>query len=246
MGIIFLTIIYNQNPLFESDPLAELKCYGSKEEIESISKNKYPAKLLIFVVTTKSYLKSRGVEVICTWMKHANIISPNLGINVVLAIDTLVPEKYNIPTLDYKQIPSENYENLSLKVFEIFKIVWENYGSRYGYFMKADDDLFIKIEKLSKAFLGNNSNLYNSESIEYFGCPDPTQKIGEQMCWGGPGYIISRETLRLIYPYINFCKNEFHYGEDIVLHKCIEYVTKLLNRTNEFKGCQDLHNQPGK
>ncbi|RHZ43608.1 hypothetical protein Glove_979g4 [Diversispora epigaea] len=175
-------------------------------------------------------------------MKHANIINPNLGISVVLASDALVPEEYNIPTLDYKQIPSENYQNLSLKVFEIFKIVWKNYGSRYDYFMKADDDVFIKIEKLSKTFFNTNSDLYDSESIEYFGYPDPYQKL---MCWGGPGYIISRGTLRLIYPYLEFCENEFHYGEDISLYQCIEYVTKLLNKTSEFKGCQHLHNQSG-
>lgn len=219
------------------DPIPEFKNYSSVSELNNISKDMYPKRLLIFVVTSNIYLSTRAVDVVKTWQRHANILNPNLGIYVVLSVENNIPSRYNIPTLDYKKIPSTNYEDLYIKVFDSWTNVWKKYGEEFDYFMKADDDLFINVEKLGKIF---NNTIYDSNKIEYFGFRDPDTP----MCWGGPGYILSKAALRTIYPNIEKCKKTFRTGEDIALWQCIEYSYKL-TYNKQFKGCSNLYNMKG-
>lgn len=233
---IINTIIYLIYHIeFKEDPIPELRNYASYKEINRIKSNKYPKKLLIFAVSSEIYLKTRVVDVVKTWQRTANILNPELGIHVILSIENEIPKLYNIPVLD--NISSSNYNELYIKVFNSWKEVWNKYGYEYDYFMKADDDVFINIEKLGNVF--NNSN-YNPNKIEYFGFRDPDTP----MCWGGPGYILSRGTLRIIYPNIEKCKNMFRTGEDIALWECINYSYKLIY-DKQFEGCRDLHGMNG-
>eukprot|EP01103_Thecamoeba_quadrilineata_P015360 TRINITY_DN4832_c0_g1_i1.p1 TRINITY_DN4832_c0_g1~~TRINITY_DN4832_c0_g1_i1.p1 ORF type:complete len:337 (+),score=-1.34 TRINITY_DN4832_c0_g1_i1:27-1037(+) len=233
--INLLVASYYAHRFYFLDPL---DCYASAKQVYDISKHEYPTRILIFVTTTPEYLHTRGVNVICTWMRHANILNPNLGIRVVLAVDSNIPQQFNIPTLNIKRIPSTNYKQLPQKVFAAFTQVWEEYG-HYDYFMKADDDVFINVEKLSKIF---HTNPYlNPNNIEYFGYYEPGLDI--PLCWGGPGYIFSRATLGHLYPYIQECEDKFRISEDISVWQCLNHATS--QNKAKFVGCQHLYNSTG-
>jgi hypothetical protein len=240
--IVCLLIILITNVLsyliyknYKNNPIPEFKNYASSEELNMLKKNKYPKKLLIFVVSSEPYLTTRTIDVVNTWQRTANILEPELGIYVVISIESDIPKLYGIPMLD--NISPSNYNDLYIKVFDSWKEVWDKYGYEFDYFMKADDDLFVKIRKLSHAF---NNISYDPNRIEYFGF----YENNGFMCWGGPGYILSRAAVRLIYPNIEYCKKTFQTAEDISLSQCIDYSYKLIYN-KQFEGCKNIHGMNG-
>lgn len=240
--IIFLTNvlsyrIYKKYEYSEeiNNPIPEFKKYASSEELNKLKINKYPKKILIFVVSSETYLTTRTIDVVNTWQRTANILEPELGIYVVISVESDIPKLYKIPILD--NISPSNYNDLYVKVFDSWKEVWDKYGNDFDYFMKADDDLFVKVRNLSYIF---NNTSYDPNKIEYFGF----YENNGFMCWGGPGYILSKAAVSLIYPNIEYCKKNFQTAEDIALSQCIDYSYKL-TYNKKFEGCKNVHGMNG-
>ncbi|KAF9979941.1 hypothetical protein BGZ75_009055 [Mortierella antarctica] len=199
--------------------------------LEDVVDPKHPKKVLIYVLLTASNVETRGKAVIETWMDYANNKHPELGVHVVLAYDGESTEAtQRVPMFPVK---STGYGDLYEKVYESFATVWELYGKDYDYFMKADDDLFVHVDRLA-AVVGNPA--LDPNTLQIHGYRDPT---GSDMCWGGPGYILSRQALKEIYPHLKRCSDDFGREEDISMAWCFSrYEFNVHNQP--WRGCQSV------
>lgn len=102
----------------------------------------------------------------------------------------------------------------------------DHYLDKYEWFMRADDDVYIKSEKL-ESFL---RSLNSSEAIFLgqtgMGARDELGKLalepGENFCMGGPGVIMSREVLKRMVPHIRECLQEMYTThEDVEVGRCV-------------------------
>lgn len=112
------------------------------------------------------------------------------------------------------------------KSFLMLQHMWTAYGERFEWFLRADDDLYVRMDRLEKLlrsvdsrkpeYIGQagrgNSEEFGLLSLEY----------DENFCMGGPGVIFSRETLRRIVPHIKYClANLYTTHEDVELGRCV-------------------------
>lgn len=112
------------------------------------------------------------------------------------------------------------------KSFMMLKYMHDHYLDKYEWFMRADDDVYIKGEKL-ESFL---RSLNSSEAIFLgqtgMGARDELGKLalepGENFCMGGPGVIMSREVLKRMVPHIRECLQEIYTThEDVEVGRCV-------------------------
>ncbi|KAI8604196.1 hypothetical protein EDD21DRAFT_366963 [Dissophora ornata] len=189
--------------------------------------------MLVVVLTTEKMFDTRGKAVRDTWMDYANNKHPELGVHVVMAYD-------GKPTKDTEGVPmiptfTTSYDDLYLKVIDVFETIRELYGDDYDYFMKADDDVFVHVDRLAARF--SKVEVYNPAKSQVFGFRGP----GDFMCWGGPGYLMSRQALREIYPHMVQCGKDFILPEDITIAWC--FMRHSFNHHKKiWLGCQPLEN----
>ncbi|XP_076241857.1 chondroitin sulfate synthase isoform X2 [Calliopsis andreniformis] len=105
--------------------------------------------------------------------------------------------------------------------------MWNNYGDHFEWFLRADDDVYVRTDRLEKLlrsvdsrramYIGQagrgNSEEFGLLSLEY----------DENFCMGGPGVILSRETLKRIVPHIKYClRHLYTTHEDVELGRCVQ------------------------
>lgn len=112
------------------------------------------------------------------------------------------------------------------KSFLMFKFLHDHFGTRYKFFMRADDDVFVNVHRLRSflAQLNSSRPLYLGQTgvgnDEEFG--QLNLHLNENFCMGGPGAIISHRTLALMAPNIQQClKNLRSTHEDVEIGRCI-------------------------
>ena len=173
--------------------------------------------LFIGVVTAQKLLSTRAKAVNKTWGAFA----PKLmffssqeregthGLPVV-----------SLPGVDDTYPPQK-------KVYRMLKYMHDNYINDYNWFMRADDDVYVRVEKLIN-FLGQldpNKELYIGQGGT--GKPQDLERIklrpNEHYCMGGPGVIFSRALLVRLAPYLEDCLlNEVvSWNEDLEVGRCI-------------------------
>lgn len=112
------------------------------------------------------------------------------------------------------------------KVVAMLRYMYENYVDDYEWFMRADDDVYIRTEKL----MGFLRTLDSSEDTVVgqggTGKAEEENKLGlmesECYCLGGPGVIMSRSVLKKIAPNLDSClKETVSDHEDVELGRCI-------------------------
>lgn len=112
------------------------------------------------------------------------------------------------------------------KSFLMLRYMYDHYLDHFEWFMRADDDIYIKGERL-EAFL---RSLNSSEPLFLgqtgLGTTEEMGKLalepGENFCMGGPGVILSREVLRRVAPHIARCLREMHTThEDVEVGRCV-------------------------
>ncbi|EPQ07345.1 Chondroitin sulfate synthase 3 [Myotis brandtii] len=112
------------------------------------------------------------------------------------------------------------------KSFMMIKYMHDHYLDKYEWFMRADDDVYIKGDKLEEFLRSLNSSkplylgqtgLGNIEELGKLGL-----EPGENFCMGGPGMIFSREVLRRMVPHIGECLREMYTThEDVEVGRCV-------------------------
>ena len=127
------------------------------------------------------------------------------------------------------------------KAFLMLKYMHDFYLDQFEWFVRADDDVYIKGEKLSKFLASvNSSEMYYIERSGT-GIKEEKGKLGlsdgKTYCMGGPGVIISRATLAKVAPNISYClKNPYTSHEDTELGRCINHFADV-SCTNAKEVC---------
>lgn len=177
--------------------------------------------LFVGVMTANRYLATRAAAVHGTWARRVPgrvvFYSSETSVRPPGAADLPL---VRLPTVDDSYPPQK-------KSFLMLQHMWDNYGSAYEWFMRADDDVYVRPDRLAAllrsvdsrkpVFIGQagrgNQEEFGLLSLEY----------DENFCMGGPGVIMSRETLARVVPHIKHClKNLFTTHEDVELGRCVQ------------------------
>ncbi|XP_076876093.1 chondroitin sulfate synthase 3 [Brachyhypopomus gauderio] len=205
---------------------------GSEEEEESIHRTGNgvedgagpipPSKhfLYVGVMTAKKYLDSRAVAAYKTWTQSipgkVEFFSSEGSETVPLPIPLPI---VSLAGVDDSYPPQK-------KSFMMLKYMHDHYLNKYEWFMRADDDVYIRGEKLEHFLRSLNSTkpLYLGQTG--LGTTEELGKLalepGENFCMGGPGMIFSREVLRRMAPNIGTCLREMYTThEDVEVGRCV-------------------------
>ncbi|XP_003704206.1 chondroitin sulfate synthase [Megachile rotundata] len=177
--------------------------------------------VFVGVMTASKYLDSRAKAVYETWGKEL----PG-KIAFFSSESSVVPE--SCPDLPLVPLPrvDDTYPPQK-KSFMMLQYMWNNYGDRFEWFLRADDDVYVRTDRLEKLLRSVNSKraMYIGQAgrgnSEEFGLL--SLEYDENFCMGGPGVILSRETLRRIVPHIKYClRHLYTTHEDVELGRCVQ------------------------
>ncbi|ORY06200.1 hypothetical protein K493DRAFT_404109 [Basidiobolus meristosporus CBS 931.73] len=189
--------------------------------------------LVIFLLTSTKTLPTRGRDVSLTWGRRAKDYR-ELG-SIVSPVDVVFSESADTSEygISHLPVPDVSYDDLYKKTFSTFHYLYKHHLNDYEWFMKADDDTFIKIRSLLA--LLNNPSINASE-------PLLLGRKGGSWCWGGPGYILNRRMLSLMGPYLPYCKKNkrFHGEEDVMFGECMKYALSQALPDYQNPGCQAI------
>lgn len=172
--------------------------------------------LFVGVMTAEKYLNTRAKAVYRTWGSELPgriaFFSSEYSFSDELPLVAL-------PGVDDSYPPQK-------KSFMMLQYMYENFGDKFEWFLRADDDVYIRTDKLEDLlrsvdsrkpwFIGQagrgNSEEFGLLSLDH----------DENFCMGGPGIILSRETLKRISPHIKHClENLYTTHEDVELGRCV-------------------------
>ena len=162
-----------------------------------------PRKLLyIGVISSAKYLPSRAVGIHRTWGKD---ITPDMHFYSAPPED---PSLHYLPVVTLPDINDTQYPPQK-KVYRTLKYMADNYLDKYDFFIRSDDDVYYRMDKLRHLLEGVNP----AQDI-YMGCPGFGKEHDkerlklekhEHYCMGGPGVIFSRSALRKLAPHLETC-----------------------------------------
>ncbi|XP_016102856.1 chondroitin sulfate synthase 1 [Sinocyclocheilus grahami] len=173
--------------------------------------------LFVGVMTAQKYLNSRAVAAYRTWAKT---IPGKVEFFSSEGSDTTIP----IPIVALQNV-DDSYPPQK-KSFMMLKYMHDHYLDQFEWFMRADDDVYIKSEKLESFLRSLNSSEAFFLGQTGMGARDELGKLalepGENFCMGGPGVIMSREVLRRMVPHIRQCLQEMYTThEDVEVGRCV-------------------------
>ncbi|CAF1475031.1 unnamed protein product [Rotaria magnacalcarata] len=198
--------------------------------------------ILIAVMTSKDFLTTRAPTVMRTWAEQV----PGQVIFFSSEGSTTNDTRINLVSL-----PSvtDTYPPQK-KSFLMMKYIYDHYLNKFEWFMRVDDDVYIRTENLEKLLrsIDNRKPYYIGQPG--MGTKEEYGKLGlgenENFCMGGPGIILSRETLARFTPHIKKClKNFYTYHEDVELGRCVhKYANTSCTWSYEMQHV--LYNHPNK
>ncbi|XP_039255797.2 chondroitin sulfate synthase 1-like [Styela clava] len=184
---------------------------------KSINKEiNFGSKVFVGVITAEIFLGSRAIAVNSTWGSQVDKLSffTELG----------SAEKYGVPVINLEGVSDREYPPQK-KAFKMLKHMCENHIDDYDWFIRADDDVYIRVEEL-KEFLG----LIDSNKLIYMGQPghgvpevrDRLGLNGHNFCMGGPTVMFNRKALKKLCPHLDECMAEVVSGEeDVEIGRCV-------------------------
>lgn len=197
--------------LVDADPLA-LIGLNPNETVQNSNRT------LVFVgvMTAEQYLTTRARAVYETW-------SQDLPGRIAF-FSSEVSRAPGLPLVPLRNV-DDSYPPQK-KSFLMLLYMYEKYGDKFEWFMRADDDVYVRGDKLEEflrsvdsrkpQFIGQAGRGTNQErdilALDY----------NENFCMGGPGVLLSRETLRRVAPHVKYClKHLYSTHEDVELGRCV-------------------------
>lgn len=196
---------------------------GGGDDKPSSADNGTAAESLLFVgvMTADRYLATRAAAVHRTWARRV----PGRVMFYSAETSARPPGMADLPlvrlaTVDDAYPPQK-------KSFLMLQHMWDHYGGTYEWFMRADDDVYVRPDRLAALLRSVDSRkpLFIGQAgrgkQEEFGLL--SLEYDENFCMGGPGVIMSRETLSRVVPHIKHClRNLFTTHEDVELGRCVQ------------------------
>ncbi|CAG2229702.1 CHSY [Mytilus edulis] len=108
----------------------------------------------------------------------------------------------------------------------------DNYINNFEWFMRADDDIFVRGDKLEKFLRSVNSSVPHFIVHAGIGKKEDIGELflnrHENYCMGGPGILLSHTTLRHVGPHVHSCMdNLLTTHEDVEVGRCVRRYTGL-------------------
>lgn len=220
-GLIFgftVALFLRQNLL----PVQSRRCHMNfiRDVRPSTLSKELNSKHLIFigVMTAEMFLDSRAKAVHDTWGR-------NVPGKLEFFSSGTSQTKMELPVVSLPGV-DDSYPP-QRKSMMMLKYMHDNYIDQFEWFMRSDDDVYIRTEKLA-SFL---QSLNSSQDI-YLGQAGTGSKdekgllglgSGDNFCMGGPGVIISRSVLKKVVPHIEYClKHLLTSHEDVEVGRCIK------------------------
>lgn len=172
--------------------------------------------LFIGVVTAERLLSTRGKAIFETWGKSAPMITFFSGEGESRTTLPVV----SLPGVDDTYPPQK-------KVFRMLKYMHDNYINEYNWFLRADDDVYIRVPQLIQFLNTLDSNKMVYMGQPGMGKPQDLERIklrpDEHYCMGGTGVIYSNTLLKRLAPHLDECLSNVvvSYNEDLEVGRCI-------------------------
>ncbi|XP_068242080.1 chondroitin sulfate synthase 1 [Palaemon carinicauda] len=183
------------------------------------------AKNLVFVgvMTASMYLNTRAKAVYETWGRE-------LPGRIAFFTSEASISVGDLPVIRLKGV-DDSYPPQK-KSFMMLKYIAEHFGEHFEYFMRADDDVYVRSDKLENFLRSINSSkpLFIGQAgkgnQDEFG--HLSLKDDENFCMGGPGVILSRSTLLKVAPHVRDClKNLRSTHEDVEIGRCVRKYAEV-------------------
>ncbi|XP_017853084.1 chondroitin sulfate synthase 1 isoform X2 [Drosophila busckii] len=173
--------------------------------------------VFVGVMTAKNFIEGRARAVYDTWGKEVP------GRIAFFSSEGSYSDE--LPVVGLKNV-DDRYPPQK-KSFMMLYYMYEHFIDRFEWFIRADDDVYMEPDKLERflrsidsskpQFIGQagqgNSEEFGLLSLEF----------DENFCMGGPGVILSSETLRRVAPHIPTClKNLYSTHEDVEVGRCVQ------------------------
>ena len=176
--------------------------------------------IFIGIMTARKFLKTRALAAHRTWattIPGRVMFFSSEGSERDAPADVPV---VGIPGVDDAYPPQK-------KSFLLLKYMHDYFIDDYEWFMRADDDVYVKGDRLSKFLYTINSSQSLFIGQAGLGNKDEFGQLSldrdENFCMGGPGMIFSRRTLQLIAPHISYClRNLYTTHEDVEVGRCVQ------------------------
>ncbi|XP_041980482.1 chondroitin sulfate synthase 1 [Aricia agestis] len=172
--------------------------------------------VFVGVMTAEQYLKTRAKAVFETWAKDLP--------GRIAFFSSEVSRAPGLPLIPLKNV-DDSYPPQK-KSFLMLLYMYEKYGERFEWFMRADDDVYVRGDKLGEFLRSVDST--KPQFIGQAGRGTSAERdalaldYNENFCMGGPGVLISRETLRRVAPHVKYClKHLYTTHEDVELGRCV-------------------------
>lgn len=176
--------------------------------------------VLIGVMTAKTFLDSRVISCHETW---ATSIPGKVIFFSSEGSEKLAPSE--IPVVGLTGV-DDSYPP-QRKSFMMLKYMHDHFLNKFKFFMRADDDVYVRGEVLShllhsinttnRALFIGQAGLGNKDEFGQL-----SLKESENFCMGGTSMILSRETLIRTIPHIDYCLNNLYTThEDVEVGRCI-------------------------
>lgn len=194
-------------------------------------------KLLVGIMTAEKYLPTRARAVYETWGTSVTEILFFVGADC----NTSHPAVRHLPIVKLPGIPDNVYPPQK-KVFAVLQYMKEHYLEKFQWFMRADDDIYIRGDKLQDLLSSFNPNEMIYLGRAGTGKAEDIKRLGlrshERYCMGGPGVVFSNAALRALAPHLDRCLravdvyNEENpdnpwYNEDVELGRCVSRVINI-------------------
>lgn len=174
--------------------------------------------ILIGVMTAERFIPTRAKTIRETWAQTTDSIKVIFfsGEKGNTSVDF---ELVRLPEVDDIYPPQK-------KSFYMLKYVYERYIGEFRWFVRADDDVYIRSEMLSEVLLRFNSSEDLLIGQAGVGKSHEKGKLGlldgDNFCIGGVGVIMSQSIVRKVAPYLLTCLNQTaSLHEDVELGRCV-------------------------
>ena len=192
--------------------------------------------LLVGILTQQEYLHTRAKAVYDTWGADVDAIVFFVGEDCNISADIS-----HLPIVKLQGIPDKVYPPLR-KAFAVMKYMHEHYINDYNWFIRADDDMYVRGQRLQKLLRSMHpfEKVYMGRAGVGRGTDAERLRLlpHERYCMGGPGVIFSNAAMRAIGPHLDNCLQAVFYhdrhsrsgewnDDDVEIGRCLSREIKI-------------------
>ncbi|XP_078603702.1 chondroitin sulfate synthase 1-like [Branchiostoma floridae x Branchiostoma japonicum] len=188
------------------------------------------------VMTAKKHLDNRVVAAQETWVRDL----PG-KVEFFSSADSADAAPEGVSVVALKGV-TDAYPPMK-KSFLMLKYMYDHYVDRFDWFIRADDDVYIKGGRLGRFLRSVDASRPLAIGQPGFGRPEDREAMRfearQNYCMGGTGVVISRETLRQVGPHIRWCLNNLYsVHDDVEFGRCFYNVANVT--CSRAHDCQDI------